>query len=120
MAKNITVNGKEYNSSISLNNGDIISVRMTDDDSIKFFMVTSYRDPLGSKRYESGMQYSNYCSLINLETGYIQFDERCSRYTTVERVCNHLDNPNRSKHKRVNRDSFRIYKKDEFVLNIII
>ena len=87
--KNITINGQNViarlDKEISLNNGNIILLK--NNDGVKnAYMVTSFRD--NKNRY--GEDTGSYCSLVNLDTGYIAFEERCSRKTTVRRVLNHL------------------------------
>ena len=57
------------------------------------FIVTSFRD--GKGRYHDRDATNSYCSLVNLDTGYIDFEERCSRKTTKDRLRSHLENMNR-------------------------
>lgn len=40
--------------------------------------------------YKGEFNCCSYCSLLNLDTGCIEFKERCSRNTTVQRVLSHL------------------------------
>ena len=88
---NITINGKNFEvngeTPVKLLNGSLILHYNKLGDIIGAYIVTSYR----SKDY-GGESPSTYCSLVSLETGYIQFKERCSRYTTVKRVLAHLNN----------------------------
>ena len=51
------------------------------------YIVTSFRD---HKNRYAGDNSQSYCSLIDMETGYIKFEERCSRNTTMKRVLSHL------------------------------
>ena len=81
---NITINNAKNNIAnkpIKLNNGNLVLHYDKNDKPINAYIVTSFR---GSSETNS------YCSLINLDTGYIQFEERCSRNTTVQRVLSHL------------------------------
>ena len=50
-------------------------------------IVVPFRDH--KNRYR-GDDISRYCSLINLDDGKILFEQRCSRYTTVRRILNHV------------------------------
>lgn len=50
-------------------------------------MVISFRD---NKNKYQGEYTATYCSLVNVDTGQMAFEERCSRTTTVGRVLNHL------------------------------
>jgi hypothetical protein len=121
MAKSIMVNSQEVNNNgIRLDNGDIITVEYSDDHKVLVLMVTSFRYPIGVRpqNIDPKIYQGSYCSLLNLETGFLMFDERCSRHTTIERVCNHLNNPNKSKHKYVVTGTFKQYKKDQFSINI--
>ena len=88
--KNITFNGikkvTNLNKEISLTNGSLVLLK--DGGTVKdVFMVVSFRD--NKTRYH-GDPTTKYCSLVNLDTGYFPFEERCSRNTTVRRVLNHL------------------------------
>ena len=90
MMKNITINKKEkydvLSREVKLTNGSIVILRQGT--SIKnVFMVISFRDH--KSRY-NGDDTSQYCSLLNLDNGYLCFEERCSRKTTVNRVLNHV------------------------------
>ena len=88
--KHITINGrneaKRLEKPVHLYNGNLVLVKR-DTKVERVLMVTSFRD--GKNQY-NGAKTGDYCSLIDLDTGYIAFDERCSRDTTVRRVLNHL------------------------------
>ncbi len=88
--KHITINGrneaKRLEKPVHLYNGNLVLVKK-DTNVEKVLMVTSFRD--GKNQY-NGDKTGDYCSLIDLDTGYIAFDERCSRDTTVRRVLNHI------------------------------
>lgn len=87
--KHITINGrneaKRLEKPVHLHNGDLVLVKR--DKVERVLMVTSFRD--GKNQY-NGAKTGDYCSLIDLDTGCIAFEERCSRDTTVRRVLNHL------------------------------
>ncbi len=88
--KHITINGRNeatrLEKAVHLYNGNLVLVKR-DTKVERVLMVTSFRD--GKNQY-NGAKTGDYCSLIDLDTGYIAFDERCSRDTTVRRVLNHL------------------------------
>lgn len=71
---------------IMLNNGSLI-LHKKNDKVIGIYLVTSYR---GNKNKYPSESTNKYCSLIDLETGKIAFEERCSRATTERRVLKHL------------------------------
>lgn len=71
---------------IRLTNGAII-IQREDDVVIGVFMVVSFRD---NKNKYPGDSTTGYCTLIDLDTGRIAFEERCSRQTTERRVLRHL------------------------------
>ena len=73
---------------VRLNNGSLVLHYNKGGDVIGAYLVTSYRDHRGSLKNEEHTK--NYCSLVNLDTGYLKFEERCSRLTTIGRVLAHL------------------------------
>lgn len=74
---------------ISLKNGNIVLHFNRFGKIINCYMVTSFRDVDG--HYKGEFNCCSYCSLLNLDTGYIEFKKRCSRDTTVQRVLSHLN-----------------------------
>lgn len=88
--KNITVKHTQKTSErkLKLNNGDLILQCNGENEIINAFMVTSFRNNTNNKLWENT---ANYCSLINLDTGKIQFEEVCSRNTTEYIVLKHLN-----------------------------
>jgi hypothetical protein len=86
--KNITITKNEIDleRDIELHNGALVLKKykgtITD-----VYMVVSFRD---NKNRYNGDSTGKYCSLVNLDTGYYAFEERCSRKTTVKRVLSHL------------------------------
>lgn len=89
---NITIkNDTEVSASmpISLKNGNIVLHFNRFGKIVNCYMVTSFRDVNG--HYKGEFNCCSYCSLLNLDTGYIEFKERCSRDTTVQRVLSHLN-----------------------------
>ena len=88
--KNISIKGVcscvDLDRNIKLNNGAII-IQKENNNVIGVYLVTSFRD---NKNKYGGDNTSNYCSLINLDSGYLAFEERCSRYTTERRVLRHI------------------------------
>ena len=86
----ITINGQKETDrlerELSLRNGALVLVKNAG--AIKsVFMVVSFRDNKG--RYVD-QDTAPYCTLVNLDSGYYAFEERCSRETTVRRVLNHI------------------------------
>lgn len=90
--KNVTINGKihekDVEQAIKLKNGSLVLHYNKLGTVLAAFIVTSFRD---DKRRYAESYTAGYCSLINLDTGYIEFEERCSRSTTVARVLSHLN-----------------------------
>lgn len=90
--KHISINGaKKLNNlerQLHLKNGALI-FQKNNGEVVNVYMVVSFRD--NKNRYR-GDATAKYCSLVNLDTGYFVFEERCSRNTTVRRVLNHLLN----------------------------
>lgn len=76
------------NTPISLKNGNIVLHFNRFGKIINCYMVISFRDVDG--RYK-GESTNSYCSLLNLDTGCIEFKERCSRNTTIQRVLSYLN-----------------------------
>lgn len=87
---NISINGVKkldiLEKEIALTNGALVLWK-NNGEIINVYMVVSFRD---NKNCYHGSPTGNYCSLINLDNGYLAFEERCSRKTTVKRVLNHL------------------------------
>lgn len=85
---NVTINGKDIKiigeTPVKLNNGSLV-IHYSRSEVIGAYIVTSYR----GLNQQGGT--SQYCSFIDLDTGYIKFEERCSRTTTVGRVLSHLN-----------------------------
>lgn len=87
---NITINGVKtvvnLEREISLNNGALVFLKHNN--SVKnVYMVVSFRD---NKNCYGNQSTAKYCTLVNLDSGYFPFEERCSRKTTVRRVICHL------------------------------
>ena len=94
---NITLNGTKAlvdipngNLAIDLRNGSLVlHFSKNRKELLGAYLVTSFRDSKG--RY-NGDNTQSYCSLIDMKTGYLKFEERCSRSTTMSRVLSHLSN----------------------------
>ena len=88
--KNITINGRnkvtELEKEVKLQNGALV-FKKKDGEIMDVYMVISFRD---NKNKYPGEYTATYCSLVNVDTGQIAFEERCSRTTTVGRVLTHL------------------------------
>lgn len=91
--KNVTINSKKYGrdseTPVKLNNGSVVLHYNKNAEVIGAYIVTSYRDQSGYCK-RNGKETSQYCSLVDLDTGYLKFEERCSRNTTMGRVLAHL------------------------------
>lgn len=120
--KNVTVNKKKYgvngDTPVKLNNGGLVLHYNKVGDILGAYLITSFRDSNG--RYK-GDQTSTYCSLVDLDNGYLKFEERCSRVTTVERVLSHLCNGKYYGEKAVKEGQYiKVYKSGEFSIDIAI
>lgn len=71
---------------VDLRDGSLI-IQKKNETVISVHMVIPFRD---NKNKYSGDQTSNYCTLVNIDTGKIAFEERCSRKTTERRILRHL------------------------------
>lgn len=118
--KNVTINKKKYgvngDTPVKLNNGSLVLHYNKLGDVLGAYIVTSFRDSTG--RYK-GEQTSTYCSLVNLDTGYIAFEERCSRNTTVQRVLSHFNHNDYSGVRAVEEGQYiRVYKSGDYTIDI--
>ena len=91
---NVTIGAKSTETigdrPIRLYNGNLVLHFDGNDDVIGAYIVTSFRDTKGVCDNKE-RAFAVYCSLVNLDTGYLAFDENCSRTTTVARVLSHLN-----------------------------
>lgn len=88
---NVTISNKDLangDEPINLNNGNLV-LHYKDGVVFNAYIVTSFRDDKGV--LQAGSSTMNYCSFVNLDSGYLAFEERCSRRTTVARVLSHLN-----------------------------
>lgn len=126
--QNIRVNGKglskdHLNEEVTLHNGSLVLIR-AGGQYMNAFIVTSFRDHHG--KYDKGST-AQYCSLVDLDTGAIFFEERCSRKTTKRRVLRHYlrlgyskpYNPNdTSEDYRLSYYNMEVYDKGTYEINI--
>lgn len=93
--RNVTINNKkcgvDCEAKINLTNGSLVIHRNRLGDVFGAYLVTSFRYNRGVSEERAKESTQGYCSLINLDTGYIAFDERASRNTTIKRVLSHLN-----------------------------
>ena len=75
---------------IILHNGNLVLHFDGNDNCIGAYIVTAFRDYKGVCDNKE-RAFAIYCSFINIDNGYLAFDERCSRTTTVARVLSHLN-----------------------------
>lgn len=91
--QNVTINSKKYGvdaeTPIKLNNGSLVLHYNRLGDVLGAYIVTSYRDQKGTLR--NSEHTASFCSLVDLDSGYLKFEERCSRNTTMKRVLSHLN-----------------------------
>lgn len=89
---NITINGRNTKAKgdtpFKLQNGSLVVHYNKNGKVQSCFIVTSFRD---SKNRYCGDTTTSYCSLVDLDTGYLKFEERCSRTTTMARILSHLN-----------------------------
>ena len=87
--KNVTINGNKFEvrgeTPIRLNNGSLVVHYNRLGDVLGAYIVTSYR----GANIVGGT--THHCSFVSLEDGYLKFEERCSRNTTMARVLSHLN-----------------------------
>ena len=88
--KNVTINSKKYGvdgeAPIRLNNGSLVLHYNKNADVLGAYIVTSYRDQSGYCKH-NGRETSQFCSLVDLDTGYLKFEERCNKCGTCEVAC---------------------------------
>ena len=87
---NITINGvilsRNYDAPVRLNNGDLVIHYNKLGNVLGVYMVTSFRCTGTTKE-----NTANHCSFVDMDNGYLKFEERCSRSTTMARVLSHLN-----------------------------
>lgn len=87
---NISIKGvcecADLDRKINLSNGAIV-IQKEKDQVIGVYFVVSFRD---NKNKYGNDSTNSYCTLVNLDSGQIAFEERCSRATTERRVLRHL------------------------------
>ena len=88
--KNVSIKGicecNDLDRNIDLRDGSLV-VHKKRDSILDVYFVVPFRD---SKNKYNGDQTATYCTLVNLDTGKIAFEERCSRRTTERRMLRHL------------------------------
>lgn len=91
--KNVVINGKSIErraeTPVKLNNGSLVVHYNKLGDVLGAYVVTSYRDQ--NKTLRNTEHTASFCSLVDLDNGYLKFEERCSRTTTMARVLSHLN-----------------------------
>ena len=87
---NISIKGvcecADLDRKINLSNGAIV-IQKNREQVIGVYLVISFRD---NKNKYGNDSTTSYCTLVNLDSGQIAFEERCSRATTERRVLRHL------------------------------
>ena len=120
----ITLNGNkpnqdtpDGNTAIDLINGSIVlHFSKNRKKLLGSYLVTSFRD---DKQKYTGQITANYCSLINLETGHLKFEERCSRNTTMARVISHLSPGDYKGEYALKRGEFiEVYRRDKYTIDL--
>lgn len=83
----ITINrSQRKDENLSLNNGSLVVLYDEYNMPIRSYIVTSYRGDESQYRKPRGQ----YCTLIDLATGYPAFEEPSSRSTTISRLTKHI------------------------------
>ena len=109
---------------VTLNNGNLVLLK-DNNEVIGAYMVVSFRD---NKNRYNGDHTANYCTLVDLESGTFSFEERCSRYTTVRRVLNHLLRLGCSSYsynesiptESYGKHTIEVYSKDNYDLSVLL
>lgn len=70
---------------IALRNGSVV-IHKKKGQVIGVYLVISFRD--NKNRYQGCT--THHCTLVDMDTGQLAFEERCSRRTTERRVLRHL------------------------------
>lgn len=87
---NISIKGvcdcNDLDRKITLQDGTLV-VQKENENVLGVFLVIPFRD---NKNKYGNQQTSTYCSIIDLDTGKLKFEERCSRSTTERRLLRHL------------------------------
>lgn len=118
--KNVTINKKRYGvngeTPVRLNNGSIVLHFNKLGDVLGAYIVTSFRDSKGTYRGDST---TSYCSFVDLDTGYLKFDERCSRNTTIQRVISHLNSGDYAGQQSIKEGQYiEVYAPGEYTIDI--
>lgn len=104
---------------ISLKNGNIVLHFNRFEKIVNCYMVISFRDVDG--HYKGEFNRCSYCSLLNLDTGCIEFEERCSRNTTVQRVLSHLNQLDLGGVNAVNEGQYvKVYTNEEYHIELTL
>lgn len=118
----VTLNAKRVNAfpngeiPIDLRNGSLVIHRKRNKDVLGVYIVTSFRDSTGNYKNQAT---NPYCTFIDLETGYIKFEERCSRNTTLSRVLSHLNKGNFKGEEALKRGEYiEVFRRDKYELNL--
>lgn len=82
----VTQEPRKREEDITLNNGSMVVLYDEYNVPIRTYLVTSYRGD--DSQYRKAR--SQYCTLIDLATGYPAFEEPSSRSTTIDRLIKHI------------------------------
>lgn len=113
------INTPDPETKVKLNNGTLVLHTSNNGELIKgAYIVTSYRE---TNTYCYKDSTGMYCTLINLDTGYLAFEERCSRTTTLARAISHLMDDFKSGKRAVERgESLELYPKGTYTLDLLL
>lgn len=104
--------GVDGNLGVFLQNGSL-ALHKSENVTVGCYLVTSFRGDC------KGGQTSGYCTLIDLETGYPKFEERCSRRTTMARVLSHLSPGDFGAEEAIKRGEYiELYKRDKYSIDL--
>lgn len=116
MAKSVSIEVRKEKESylsrpLKLNNGCLVLFSEDKLSPSKAYIVTSFR----SNKYTNlRKDKSAYCSLVDLSTGYIAFDEPSSRATTVGRLLKHLDKTGQSSESHYNKMVVKVFDASDY------
>lgn len=120
VAENVDLDRK-----VKLTNGDLV-IQKEEGQVIGIYLVSSFWDH--KNKYDMKNRAS-YCSFINLDTGQLAFEERCSRVTSERRVLRHLtragytypyDPDSKDQDDKFSNMRIQIYSNGQYTMNIAL
>lgn len=101
---------------ITLHNGSLVlHFSKNKKELLGAYVVTSFRD--NKSRYGNDST-TNFCTLIDMQTGYPKFEERCSRSTTMSRIISHLSSGDFKGEEALKRGEFiEVYSRSNYTVD---